>query len=140
MLRNALTEIDHLCTVEPVHQSSRKEPRMFGVLHTLLSQRRLVIDRRSIVPDPNKQPEYQLQHQIARLTDERGCLTRDDRIDALAGVLGTLDQDLADTPSDAAHRDHTRHTEAEIERLLTKIDEHRQRQRHQPRFHDRGRR
>lgn len=139
MLRNALTAAGHLCTVEAIHQSTRKEPRMFGVLHTLLSQRRLVIDRRSIVPDPHKPPEYQLQTQIARLTDERGCLIRDDRIDALAGALGTLDQDLADTPNDAASRDHTRHVEADIERLLARIDEQNNQRRPQPRFHDRGR-
>lgn len=122
--------------VTPVHAAgARKHARLFRILQDLFSQRRVVVDRRSLIPD-DKPPEYQLQFQISRLTDERDCLTHDDRVDALASALSCLGRELEpdeDAPHNALEAHHTR----EIERINAELDRLHGRSRPKPRFMDR---
>lgn len=73
------------CTVEEVRHSVQKEKRIVDTLEPLMNQHRLVFDEAVIQNDvKHENPKYQLMYQMTRMTRERGALTKDDRIDALA--------------------------------------------------------
>ena len=66
--------------VEEFKVSGRKETRMLDVLEPVIAQHRLVWDRRVAKDEKN-------QMQLTRLTDSRGGLKHDDRVDALASAV-----------------------------------------------------
>jgi hypothetical protein len=50
-----------------------------------MNQHRLIFDEAVITLDvKHDNPKYQLMYQLTRMTRERGAITKDDRIDALA--------------------------------------------------------
>ena len=84
----------HPVTIEEVKHSIRKETRLCDTLGPIIQQHRLSIlarvikqDYRLLDEDPEHGYARSLAHQLSRLTDERGCLAHDDRIDALAIAL-----------------------------------------------------
>ncbi len=66
--------------IEEFRVSGRKETRMLSTLEPVMAQHRLCWDRRVAKDEKN-------QMQLTRLTDERGCLKHDDRVDALASAV-----------------------------------------------------
>jgi phage terminase large subunit-like protein len=82
---------EHPCTIEEVKHSIRKETRLCDTLAPLIQQHRLVVtsrvirqDYRMLDEDPEHGYSRSLFWQMSRLTEEKGCLSFDDRIDALA--------------------------------------------------------
>lgn len=79
-------------TVEEVRHSVQKEKRILDTLEPVIQGHRLVVNKAVVTADrqvfvdcsDSLKLTYQLFHQLTRLTRERGCLTHDDRIDALA--------------------------------------------------------
>ena len=81
----------HPCAIEEVHNTIQKERRIIDTLEPILNQHRLVVSEEVAVNDYKQSrdhPERQLFWQLTRITRERGCLGKDDRIDALAGAVG----------------------------------------------------
>ncbi len=91
--------------IEEVRNSIQKEKRIIDTLEPLMNQHRLVVDygalKRDIeygLSDP-KAIYYSMMYQMTHLTQERGALVHDDRLDVLAlGVqfwndMGILKQD-----------------------------------------------
>ena len=80
------------CSVIGTHSTGQKELRIINELEPPLKQHRIIID-------PSVARDTILMKQATRLTKERNCLEHDDRIEALAGVVGLfkdlLDQDDA---------------------------------------------
>lgn len=82
----------HPVTTEEVRHSKQKELRIIDTLEPVMNQHKLIVDRSVIVKDyesvkeypPEQQVHYMLFHQLTRITKERGALTHDDRLDALA--------------------------------------------------------
>lgn len=82
----------HPCTIEEVRHSIQKEKRIIDTLEPVLSQHKLVISPEVIREDFNSaqhyplesQLKYQLIYQLSRITRDRGAITHDDRLDALA--------------------------------------------------------
>lgn len=80
------------CTIEePPWSSVRKEVRICDTLGPVIQQHRLVVntevlrrDYRETEEDPENGLLRSLAFQLSRVTTERGCLTWDDRVDALA--------------------------------------------------------
>jgi hypothetical protein len=66
--------------IEEFRVTGMKEKRMLEVLEPVVSQHRLVWDRRVAKDEKN-------QMQFTRLSDARGCLKHDDRVDALASAV-----------------------------------------------------
>ena len=72
--------------------NTQKERRIIDVLEPVMNQHRLVMDKKVIQKDfdscqhlpPEQALRYQLMYQLTRLTADRGALTNDDRLDALA--------------------------------------------------------
>ena len=82
----------HPVTTSEVRHNKQKERRIIDVLEPVMNQHRLVMDKKVIQKDfdscqhlpPEQALRYQLMYQLTRLTADRGALTNDDRLDALA--------------------------------------------------------
>ena len=100
LLRPVLSKV-HPCGVEEVRSTTQKERRIIDTLEPVLNQHRLVVNEELAISDyqmNREHPERQLFWQLTRLTRERGCLGKDDRIDALAlAVAHWLDVMARDT-------------------------------------------
>lgn len=66
--------------IEEFRVTGAKEKRMLETLEPVMAQHRLVWDRKVAKDEKN-------QMQLTRLTEERGCLKHDDRVDALASAV-----------------------------------------------------
>lgn len=82
---------EHPCTIEEVRHNIRKETRLCDTLGPIIQQHRLVVNTRVVKQDyrlTDEDPENgysrSLFFQMSRLTPEKGCLSHDDRLDALA--------------------------------------------------------
>lgn len=82
---------EHPVTIEEVRHNQRKEVRLCDTLGPLIQQHRLIVTARVVKQDyrlMDEDPEHgfsrSLFYQLSRLTPERGCLSHDDRADALA--------------------------------------------------------
>lgn len=86
---------EHKCGIGEVWESGQKELRIIDILEPVIASGRLVLDTGIIQRDWEstykypvaKRNVYSLLFQIARITRDRGALTHDDRIDALAGSV-----------------------------------------------------
>ena len=82
----------HPCTIEEVRHSIQKEKRIIDTLEPVMNQHKLVISPDVIRSDftsaqnypLESQLKYQLIYQMSRITRDRGAITHDDRLDALA--------------------------------------------------------
>lgn len=63
-----------------------------------MNQHRLVVDAAVLRADQKDDPQFQLFHQLTRITRERGALRHNDRLDALAMAVNYwtewLDRDV----------------------------------------------
>ena len=83
------------CTTEGIRSNKQKELRIIDTLEPVMNQHRLVVDPGVIEDDyasVSAFPEevaykYRLFYQLSRITREKGALTHDDRLDALAGAV-----------------------------------------------------
>ena len=83
---------EYKCSTELVRQTTNKHRRILDTLEPLISQHRIIIDKKVIQNDyelsnnlysPEKALKYQLFYQISRLQKGANTLRHDDRIDAL---------------------------------------------------------
>jgi hypothetical protein len=72
------------CAIEEVRSTGQKERRIIDTLEPVMNQHRLVVDAAVLRADQKDDPQYQLFHQLTRITRDRGALRHDDRLDALA--------------------------------------------------------
>lgn len=86
------------CSIDEIRNSVQKERRIIDTLEPVMAEHRLVIDPRVIQRDYDECEQdlhYSLQHQITRITAERGALRHDDRLDALAMAVGCWVEQMA---------------------------------------------
>ena len=81
--------------IESVWSKGQKEVRIADTLEPVMNLHRLVVDERVAADEV-------LMYQLTHLTRERGCLTHDDRIDALALAVSHLQNSLMVNVDDAA--------------------------------------
>lgn len=82
----------HPVAVEEVHHNIQKERRIIDTLEPVMNQHRLVMDSKVLMDDFENYNEYsgetanryQLFYQLTRITRDKGALSKDDRLDALA--------------------------------------------------------
>ena len=82
----------HPVTMSEVRHNTQKEKRIIDVLEPVMNQHKLIMDKKLIKRDyestqhlpPEQCLRYQLMYQMTRLTSDRGSLSNDDRLDALA--------------------------------------------------------
>lgn len=97
----------HKCGVGEVWESGQKELRIIDILEPVIASNKLIVDTSLLEKDWNstlkypgaKRSLYSLFFQIARITRDKGSLSHDDRLDALAGScrfwVNHLSQDKA---------------------------------------------
>jgi hypothetical protein len=107
---------EHPVTIEEVKHSQRKEIRLCDTLGPLIQQHRLVVttrvirqDYRMLDEDPETGYSRSLFYQLSRLTNEKGCLSHDDRADSLAIACAFF--------VDAAAQDQNRAQQARADQL-----------------------
>ena len=82
----------HPCFVEEVRHSKQKELRIIDTLEPVMMRHKLIVDGSVIRQDyesaqrygSDSAIQYQLIYQLTRITRDRGALSHDDRLDALA--------------------------------------------------------
>ena len=97
------------CAMEEVRNNIQKEKRIIDTLEPLMNQHRLVFDYSAVrddvqfgLSDP-KSIYYSLMYQMTHITQERGALVHDDRLDVLAlGVQYWNDYGILKQNSDDA--------------------------------------
>lgn len=112
--------------IEGVKVTKQKELRILGVLEPAFSQHRIVMSPDVFMRDAHRSPslatetayQYLLAHQITRLTREKGALVHDDRIDAMAGLVGLFTDSMAKDVDKAAQSTRDRHFDDVIEGFL----------------------
>ena len=79
-------------TLSEVRHSTQKERRIIETLEPLMNQHKVIVSPTLIESDysstkhlpPEKAPQYRLFHQLTRVTQSRGSLAHDDRLEVLA--------------------------------------------------------
>ncbi len=89
----------------------QKEIRIIEILEPLFASHRLVMNKEVIEEDyqqvmkrdgQDQRENYSLMYQITRLTRERDCLTNDDRVEGLAGLMKMFTEVLGLDPKEQA--------------------------------------
>ena len=92
-------------TLTEVKHHTQKEKRIIDTLEPVMNQHKLVISRDALIKDwdsvsaypPEKAPQYTLMYQLTRMTNARGAVRHDDRVDVLAiGVNYWVEQMASD--------------------------------------------
>ena len=109
LLKPYLTK-NYNCSTECIRQTTNKHRRILDTLEPLISQHRIIIDKKVVKDDyeltnnlytPEKALQYQLFYQLSRLQKGANTLRHDDRLDSLQMAcaywqkLLAKDQDLA---------------------------------------------
>jgi len=87
--------------------NTHKEARVCDTLEPVMSTHRLIIHPRALRPSA-KEPDYELQRQIAFMTRASGALRHDDRVDALTGLVRAWKDSMYSDPAKAAERHRKR--------------------------------
>ena len=111
------------CTVEEVKHSTNKEARIIDTLEPVMSTHRLIVDERLIKKDyeSSKDLRYSLFYQMTRITRERGAITHDDRLDALAMAVGYWSESMARDTGKAAQAIKDKAMELELKKFMNGI-------------------
>lgn len=108
------------CSIVEVRSTKQKELRIIETLEPILNQHKLVVDRKVVEDDLLvSDPAYSLFYQMTRITKERGALSHDDRLDALAMAIAHLQRFLG-VDEGAASEDAKQQT---LEELLEAWDD-----------------
>lgn len=100
------------CTVlEAEWSRTQKEVRIIDTLEPVMTLHRLVVDER-VARDET------LMYQLTHLSRERGCLSHDDRVDALAGAVARFTSTLMLDVNDAAKAQREAELEEDLERFI----------------------
>jgi hypothetical protein len=101
------------CTVEEAEWSKgQKEMRIIDTLEPVMNQHRLIIDE-SVARDDI------LMYQLTHITRDRGALSHDDRIDALAGAVASFEAVLRSRAED----DRQSYLDQEKQRMVDEFEE-----------------
>lgn len=111
------------CTVEEVKHSTQKEARIIDTLEPVMSTHRLIVDAKVIQKDfeTAKDLKKSLFYQMTRLTRDRGALTHDDRLDALAIAVAYWTESMARDNNKAAKEIKNQHLDKELKKFMSGI-------------------
>ncbi|MER9178925.1 phage terminase large subunit [Mesorhizobium sp. M0767] len=109
----------------------QKELRILEVLEPLFQGNRIVMSKEVLADDykvtmardgTDLRDRYSLMYQITRLTREKDCLTHDDRVEGLSGVLSMFQEELGLMPARQAEKAEEERTKALEKRLYAEED------------------
>ena len=116
----------HGCAVEEVKHSVQKEKRIIDTLEPVMNQHRLIVDPKVILEDiettkdlpPEQALKYQLFYQMSRVMRERGALTHDYRLDALAIAVAFWAERMAQDADRKIVERKSRMLDKELEKFM----------------------
>jgi hypothetical protein len=116
----------HPCTVEEVRHNIQKERRIIDTLEPVMNQHRLVVDPKVIQHDfesaqtypLESQLKYQLIYQMSRLTNQRGAITHDDRLDALSMAVAYWTEQMAQDADNRMRERKVDQIDAELRKFM----------------------
>lgn len=114
----------HKCLVEEVKHSTQKEARIIDTLEPVISSHRLVVDQKVIEADyrtAETDTQYSLFYQMTRLSRDRGSLTHDDRLDALAMAVAYWTEHLATDQNKQAEAIRQKQLEDELKKFVSGV-------------------
>ncbi|WP_235582123.1 phage terminase large subunit [Rhizobacter sp. Root1221] len=104
------------CTVlEAEWSRAQKEVRIIDTLEPVMTSHRLVVD-------DHVARDETLMYQLTRISRDKGCLTHDDRLDALAGAVHHLSQVLRQDQKNAAQEYQESQDDLEVERFIASYE------------------
>lgn len=111
------------CTVEEVRHSTQKEARIIDTLEPVMSSHRLIVDQRVIDKDFDtaKDVKYSLFYQMTRITRDRGAITHDDRLDALAIAVAYWTESMGRDNNKAADAIKSQALDRELKTFMTQV-------------------
>lgn len=83
LLEPILDKISPNTKMEEIRAKGQKEVRIIRTLEPLLNQRKLIIDKKVLDDDLSANIVNSFTYQLTRITEEKGCLRHDDRLDSL---------------------------------------------------------
>lgn len=107
LLKPSLNKI-HPCAVQEVNSRQQKEKRIIDTIEPLLMSHKLIINQSVIMEDYKvyeRSPAYSFVYQMTRLSDEKGSLAHDDRLDAVAMAIAYW-HDVIDRDADTGMEEH----------------------------------
>jgi len=111
----------HRCLVEEVKHSQQKEQRISDTLEPVLTQHRLIVDQKLIERDfesAQTDIKYSLFYQLTRLTRDRGALSHDDRLDALAMAVAYWVDHMARDNDKAVQEMRAKNMDVELRKFM----------------------
>ena len=103
ILSGSLLAAGYPCRITGVKFHTQKEQRILRTLEPVMHQHRLIVCASAVRDDyesvqryhSDVRQSYTFQHQMTRLTRDRGCLLHDDRLDAVAIGVAHWEQYMA---------------------------------------------
>jgi len=103
LLKPYLVRAGAQCRIEPIRSNQRKELRIIDTLAPAMQSHRMIVDRRVVEADADlireavdeRAQSYSIFYQMTRLTQDRGCLLHDDRLDAWAMAVQWFQEQAA---------------------------------------------
>ena len=80
----------HRCSIEEIWHTGQKERRIIDTLRPVMQQHKLIVSRSVVDNDlmtADMDLSYSLFHQLTHITEDKGSLHHDDRVEALAGAV-----------------------------------------------------
>lgn len=119
----------HQCAIEEVKHSTQKERRIIDTLEPVMNSHRLVVDTAALRADyysaqqaaTEKAHEYMLGYQLSRITKDKGSLSHDDRLDALAIAVSYWISCVAQDATKKAAEYHREKLEEELRRFTENV-------------------
>ena len=127
LLEACIQEHESHIGVDNINSSGRKEERILDILEPAMNLHRVVLCRSVLEKErrehleKNTSPAYLLTLQMCRLQRIKGCLEHDDRIDALAGLVGQMTAIMGLSPATEAHRKENEAWEKEIQAFASRM-------------------
>jgi hypothetical protein len=123
-----LTKI-HPVSLEEVRHSTQKERRILDTLEPVMNQHKLVIDADAMKRDwesvqsypPEQAPQYTLMYQLTRMTQQRGAVRHDDRVDVLAIGVNYWVEQMASDATEIMNDRRERLLDEELEKFVDGI-------------------
>lgn len=122
LLVSKLREHYPSCGVEEINSIGQKERRIIDTLEPPMNAHRIVLSAAALIeemqPIPgvgDEQKEYRLQHQIAKITRDKGALPHDDLVDVLAMAVSYWTARMAITTAQAQENAKAKNLEELIE-------------------------